>query len=606
MKRKLIEYDVFKRIEKSSLSSAERELAEAEPVLANVMQVEALSLHCYGPEDVLYQTPDGSFVHANYSVQDHHVTFDNIEQLVINEDSEKQNSRQVIASMLDSLLEGNDQKASAQLSEYLSMPITRRLFKEEKIPFFVKKKDKDGDDEDKDEKKSPFGKKKGKFEFGKKGKKDKKDPDKKLGKLKKEKAKKVFGEWSRLCRNVSEYINMKTYGPVLRESVAKHDETGNVVAIRVPTIHVRNEAALKEFDWNTISTKCKMLRSGAKPIAEDINFCKAVAEIKRHNALSDDSALQEAIESVVSKWPQILYLTQNELASVVKEALSVANASNYDDTTCTFIAEGILRVAHNAYVDRVNKIMNLAGVQPCTDCDDKYAQFKETVDEFFPTLDESDQLGMQVFVDLYEAIRQVHVLAGQERNDKLQTEASERLDTLSAVIRQEIEPTTEIAQDAADWLEDLVETNLEMSGWSVSNTPHTTVQGDHPDMAKKARQGYAPASDFSGNWGDTAPVSDGKSYHNGLADEMRSKSWGNIGGNETYPELNNPYVPKPFGTYTMRGEKGVDKSGSGDMLSQTSNKDTWPDLQNPYVPKAVTPQSYKMKNGPETDLVVDK
>jgi hypothetical protein len=28
-------------------------------------------------------------------------------------------------------------------------------------------------------------------------------------------------------------------------------------------------------------------------------------------------------------------------------------------------------------------------------------------------------------------------------------------------------------------------------------------------------------------------------------------------------------------------------------------------LQNPYIPKAETPQSYKMKNGPETDLVVD-
>jgi len=603
MKRKLIDYEVFQRMENSSLSSAANELVEAEPVLANALQIEGLSLHCYGPEDVLYATPGGTFVHANYEVQPKHVTFENIEQLVINEETERQNAKQIVSDMLESLLESNDRKAESLLDNYLSLPLTRRLFKEGKFPFFDKKKDKkdkkDGDDKECGENKFPF--------FGKKKKHKKKGDKSKALDLKKDKDKKALEEWFRLCENVSQYIGIKEYGPVLRESVAKHDELGNVVALRIPSVLVRNESALKTFDWKTINTNCKMLRSGAKAdLKEDINFCKAVAELKRHNALSDNSALEESIENIVSKWPQVLYLTQAELSVSIKEALDVVNATNYDDQTCTFMAEGILRVAHGAYVDRVNKIMGLAGVEPCTECDDKYAQFKETVDEFFPSLDEGDRLDMQVFVDLYEAIRHVHVVAGQTRNQTVQNEASEQLDTLSAVIRQEIDPTLEIAQNAADWLEDLVETNLEMSGWNVSNTPHTTIQGDHPEMAKKARVGYAPASDFTGNWGDSAPVSDGKSYHNGLADEMRSRSWGNIGGGDTYPELNNPYVPKPFGTYTMKGEKGADKAGGSDLLTQFSSKDTWPDLQNPYVPKAVTPQSYKMKNGSETDLVVDQ
>jgi len=119
-------------------------------------------------------------------------------------------------------------------------------------------------------------------------------------------------------------------------------------------------------------------------------------------------------------------------------------------------------------------------------------------------------------------------------------------------------------------------------------------------MAQKAKQGYTPASDFSGNWGDSAPVSDGKSYKGGLADEMRNRSWGNITG-ETWPELQNPYVPKPFGDYTMKGEKGADKAS--DPTSQWSSEDTWPALQNPYVPKSERPP---MKNGPETDLIQDK
>jgi hypothetical protein len=84
---------------------------------------------------------------------------------------------------------------------------------------------------------------------------------------------------------------------------------------------------------------------------------------------------------------------------------------------------------------------------------------------------------------------------------------------------------------------------------------------------------------------------------------MRNRSWSNWGNGETYPELKNPYIPKPFGDYTGT-EKGVDKAS--DATSQWSSSDTWPALQNPYVPKAETPESYKMNGGKEEDLVVDK
>jgi hypothetical protein len=216
-------------------------------------------------------------------------------------------------------------------------------------------------------------------------------------------------------------------------------------------------------------------------------------------------------------------------------------------------------------------------------------------------------LEMQVFVDLYEAIREVHVIAGEEGNEELQSEAASYLDELAAVIKQEAEPTLELAADAADWLDTIVESNLESQAWNISNTPHITVTGDHPEMAKKARQSYSPASDFSANFNDPAPVSQGNwSMGKGgpEAQEMRNRSWGNESGSETYPSLQNPYVPKPFGTYTMKGEKGVDKAS--DATAQWSSGDTWPELQNPYVPKAETPQSYKMNKGKEADLVVDK
>src|SRR5581483_11868257 len=121
----------------------------------------------------------------------------------------------------------------------------------------------------------------------------------------------------------------------------------------------------------------------------------------------------------------------------------------------------------------------------------------------------------------------------------------------------------------------LVETNLTDSPWDVSNSVHTTISGDHPAMAEKAKKGYSPASDFSGDWGDVAPVSDGKSYRGGLADEMRNNAWGNWSSEDTWPGLSNPYVPKPFGDYKMKGEKNATEDGESDW-SRWQSSDTWP------------------------------
>jgi hypothetical protein len=63
-------------------------------------------------------------------------------------------------------------------------------------------------------------------------------------------------------------------------------------------------------------------------------------------------------------------------------------------------------------------------------------------------------------------------------------------------------------------------------------------------------------------------------------------------------------VPKTFGDYKIKGEKNID-SDSG-LLGHEGGSDTWPSLQNPYVPSAETPKSYQMNHGKEADLVVNK
>ncbi len=614
MKRKLIDFDVFEQMERDSLSRAERELIAAEPVLARALQVEELALRHFGPQAALYEAVDGSYVHASYGMQDKHITFENIEQLVINEDTERAAARELLSGMLDSLLEENEKEAEHKLDEYLSMPFVRRTFTEEKKMRVVPERDADGNI--KDYKKARWQTTPKKHERSDKtiarmrskkikSRKRSKSIKKLLG-SKRSRIKKTIGEWVNLSQNVLDYVDIKVNGPVLKESVVRRADDGNITAIRIPTIQERNNAALKSFNWKTLESNSKVLRNDGKTVAEDIDFCKAVAELKRHNALSDNDALVEAIESIVGRWPNVLFLTRQELATSIREALETVGAVNYDDQTCDFMAEGILRVAHEAYVDRVDKVMKMAGVEPCKECD-QYEQFEQVVSQFYPQLDESDMLEMQVFVDLYEAIREVHVLASEEDNEDLLRDAASYLDELAAVIKQESEPTLELAADAAEWLELFAETNLETQGWNVSNTPHITVTGDHPRMAQNARQSYAPSSDFTSNFNDPAPVSQGN-YSMGKggpeAQEMRNRSWGNEAGPDTYPSLQNPYVPKPYGTYTMKGETGADKAS--DATAQWASGETWPELQNPYVPKAETPQTYKMNKGKEADLVVDK
>lgn len=577
MKRKLINYDVFERIENDSLSTAQDELVTAESVLAKALGTCDVSLRCYGPDTVMYETCDGSFIHAAYKVDGEHITFENIEELMINEDDAKKKQKETVTKMVEAILEGDDDKATSHFGKYLDMPVVRRELKEGAFASNAKKQN------------EPIQEIR------------KRQCPKCVMMMKKEKCM----EWASLCENIQSYIDFHEMGPVMRESEAQHDDRGNIIALRIPTSHARNEAKLISLNWkHMLDTNVKVLRGKAKVMGESNEFCNAIAELKRHNALSDNDALEETLENIVSQWPEVLYLTEEELSQLIKYALERVKATNYDDQTCDFMAEGILRTAHTAYKDRVTKILNLAGIDEIKEGEkDSYPIFKGAADNFYQSLDEGDKLEMDVFTDLYEALREVHQMATAQENHYVRSETTTYLNELASVLKQEVEPTLELATAAHNWLQMLIETNLEMQTWNVSNSTHQTVSGDHPAMAQKAKQGYAPAKDFTGNWGDSAPVSDGKNYKGGLAGEMRNRAWGNFGGSDTYPSLQNPYTPKPFGDYTGT-ESGVDKAS--DTTGQWSSGDTWPNLQNPYIPSAETPQSYKMNKGSETDLVVEK
>lgn len=596
MRRKLIKQDDFDAFTKQSVTSAARELSEAENVLAHALGKDFLNLHSFTESTVMYETLDQSYIHAGYEVENDNVTFNNIEELVIDESSRKAKVREIISEMIDAVLVDNKPKAHSLFKQYM-----------EKIDW---KKAKEDDDE-KPSKKGFFGKNHKK--------KDEEGDEEKKGRHKFEHAfKKVVDAAHRdvkeafyVSKNVLDYVDYMKLGPAVHESISKRDEKGNVTDLKIPSTRLRNEGKLLEFDWKTLNSKVKSLRNGAAKLGENAEFCKAVTMLRRQNALTDQQALEESLDFIVRSFPDVLYVTQHELAQIIGEALQMANDKNFDDQTCDFMAEGILRHAHDSHTEKVNQILHLARA-PHVESVDPYSQFQHVAEQFFPAIDERFGLERKVFSDLYESIEKIYKGAERIGHNALKSETASYLNELADVLNGELAPTLELAEEVAVWMQRFVEANVEGASatWNVSNKPHMTVNGDHPDMAKKAKVPAVPGK-HEGDWGDEAPMisQDSMSYKNGAANKARNNSWGNEGGKDTFPSLKNPYVPKPFGDFTMKGEKGVDKEATGQHWSTWQSGDTWPKLSNPYVPKEAGGEGgkgYKMKNGKETDLVVDR
>jgi hypothetical protein len=417
-----------------------------------------------------------------------------------------------------------------------------------------------------------------------------------------------------VAKNVLEYVDFVKHGPAICESISKNDEKGNITDLRIPTAVARNEHRIKKLGYTVTNAENHDVRKSVPALVKEQNFCKAVANLKRQNAFSDSQGLEEALDSIVKQWPQVLLVTQPELASILGETLSTAGVTNYDDHTCEFMAEGILRHAHGAYKEKVNQILSLANASKPAEGIDDYTHFQNVVNAFYPSLDEQFGLERKAYTDLYEALEGVWKQA-EKRNDRaLQQQTAVHLNDLASVLNGDVRPDIQTIEESATWLVKLIEANVEGSSntWNVSNKPHMTINGDHPDMAKKAKVPAVPGK-YEGDWGDEAPAigQDSMSYKGGKhSKKMRNDSWGQEGSaGDVFPKLKNPYVPKPFGDYTMKGEKGVDKDATGQHWSTWQSGDVWPDLKNPYVPKeagGTGGKGYKMKNGKDTDLVVEK
>jgi hypothetical protein len=607
MKRTLISYEAFKKLEEQSLANSERELIEAQDVFAEALGVEGLELRNFTESEVTYEVPDGTYIHATYTINKDNVILENIERLVVDEETEKNHSRELISKMVDDIIEGKDVGASQKFEQYINTPCVRRNLTETAFKVTVSKPTRHS---------KLHGKHQPKWLVAKRIRSRKKtlasmSPSqkkalarqraaarKRMGGTTSKRArvyarkvkKSLMKEWSALCENVYGYLNHKVMGSVVNESFVKTDDNGSLTAISIPTSLKRNEGKVLSLNYDILNTDVKVVRNKMKNLKEDNNFAKAMSDLKRHNNISDNEGLEATLEAIVTRWPDLLYVTESELASQISKALELANVKNYDDQICSFMAEAILRTAHGAYSDRVKKIGTLAGAEgnitaECKECEDAYGEFKKVAESFYAVLDESEENELKVFADLFNALREVYEVATENKDKEVVSEVEKLLEACAAVLNKVSAPDIELAEAAADFLNYFVEANVDgaSNDWDVPTTPHHTVVGDHPMLNKWAKSDAIP-SVHNGDWKSPAPVSDGKDYDGNLDDEMQTMGWSNCGGEDTWPTLDNPYILKPAGSFKMKEKSVVD---DGDELGQNQSGDTWPGLKNPYSPPSM-------------------
>ena len=195
-------------------------------------------------------------------------------------------------------------------------------------------------------------------------------------------------------------------------------------------------------------------------------FIKAMTDLKRYNNISDNGSMEETLEAIVGHWPDLLLVSESELAEQIKNALTIAEATNFDDDTCFFMAEAILRTAHNAYTDRVKKIAHLAGynrdvTSECKTCEDAYREFSHVSQKLFDQIDENHNNELVIFGDLYNALHEVYRIASHNGDQATTIEVSDFMRECYSIINNTSLPNMELAEAIANYLADILESSEE-------------------------------------------------------------------------------------------------------------------------------------------------
>lgn len=548
MKRKLIDINVINELENKSINVAMKEINESCDILAKKLKTESLKVHCLNESEVTFVTPQNTYIHATYTLDNNNLLLENIKELVVNEESEKIANKNFISNMLDAILEDKKEVANDMFENYINMPISKKVFKEGISKNTKGKKI----NEENTRKSSEFDSVKNLFRKSK------------------------IEEFKAISENIQDFLNFKKGNPLFSNISVSHDDSNNVVSLKLPRLKLRNEGKVLSFNWKTPSAEVTYQRAKAKGVLKETNFLRAMNDLRRANAISDMKEIEVTLENIVGAWPSLVYLTQNELSSMIKEALEASDSKNYDDETCQFMAEGILRTAHHAYDDSVRKIFQINNQETSED----YESYREACEKVFPVLDDQYNREFQSFVDTYKMLDEaLNIVSKNNGSNIIKAKIAEALEDLESIVSGKSSLNYNALESGNNLIKSLTEAfNLPMSSNTIGDydKPHTSLGGDHPVLAKKAKVDAFP-SKYNGDYKGVV-TSDGQKI--GVDDAAKSAH--TSGGKDIFPSLNNPYILKDVIPHVNDKDPN---NVEGNNLATHQDSDTWPNLSNPYIPK---------------------
>jgi hypothetical protein len=583
MKKTFVSFEEYKNIEKNSLTAVERELSEAAEFVGRVCGDANMQLYCINEDVATYVNTDGNLVQANYTVEGDKILLENIKELVVEQENLNASRKAIVAAMVDNILEDNLEIANNDFSGYFETPVVKSQLREGVILEAEEKKDKkkkkkkglpEGLRKYLEKHGSPLGKK---HKMGKhdkrKMKKDSLD-HKRLKKVAEKAGDHKLKEWGFIARNILEFVDFRQDGDFYQNVRTQRDSKGNLTGVAIPRSNVRNEGKILMLQYkdmaNIIDGRYKVL---SESFGQQANWLKAVNDMRRFNAMSSGSDLQNCFENVIGAWPNLLYMSRGELANKINEALEMSGARNYDDDTCAFLADGVIRTAHKTYTDKVGKIFNAAGRQ--TDLDD-FEAFAAISEAVFRKADETIRAERQVFKDLYRSLSEVYRIARTMGDEATGFEVSSLIHECESVLKNENAPSLGVAEDLALYLESATQAlDFDGASWTVMS-PVISINGDNPFIHKYGAMNGSPG-DHKGPY-DLSPTSDG---HTVKTDVTGMEYYTNMHGKDLNPNLHNPYAPEA-GNFEIKGATPMVSDTF--ELGTSGGKDTWPALMNPYIP----------------------
>jgi hypothetical protein len=580
MKKKFVDFQTYRDIEKGSLTSVERELIEAAELVGRACGDDNVQFYCMTEDTATFVNSDGNFIQANFTVESDKILLENIQELVVEQNNLENARKSVVASMVDQILEDNLSAANDHFSEYFATPVVKASLREGVITESKK------DGKKKKKKGMPEGLKKYLEKHGSplhKGKTSKKDKrDMKKGTLDHKRLKDVakkagdhkVKEWASIAKNILEFVDFRTNGDLYQSVRTQRDGKGNITGLSVPRTSVRNEGKVLMLQYkdmaNIIDGRYKTL---CESFSQQPTWIKAVVDMRRYNAMSSNEDLQQCFENVVAAWPALIYLRREEVADKINEALSLSGVKNFSDETCAFLADGVVRTAHKTYTDKVGKIFNIAGKAADLDDFDAFANVAEAV---FAKADETARSEKQVFKDLYRSLSEVYNISRRTGDEATCVEVASLIHECETVLKNESKPSLLVAEDLALYLEAATQ-SLDFDGapWTVM-APVISLNGDNPFIHKYGPMNGAPG-DHTGPY-KLSPSSDGHSVKVDLGD---MEYYTGMKGNDLNPQVRNPYVPQA-GDFVIKGATPI--ASDKDELGTFGDKDTWPALSNPYIP----------------------